>query len=136
MKAVLSREYSPTETKGCFAIFDGCNLLTKVVTIELPDNGNQKNVSCIPEGKYEVHKITSPSRGKCFHLQNVPDRSEILIHIGNYVAGNKIDSKGCILPGLSFIDSNKDGYIDVAESTEAMKRLLKYLPDKFELHII
>lgn len=136
MKAVLSREYSPTETKGIFLILDGSKVITKVNTIELPDNGNQKNVSCIPEGKYEVHKITSPSRGKCFHVQNVPGRSEILIHIGNYAAGTHPDTKGCILPGLSYTDVNQDGFIDIAESTLAMQRLLKYLPDKFELHII
>lgn len=136
MKAVISREYLKFATKGVLAIFDGSKLVTKVQTIELPDNGNQKNVSCIPEGKYEVIKIYSPSRGKCFHILNVKDRSEILIHIGNYVAGGKIDSQGCILPGESFVDINGDGLIDIAESTRAMQKLLKYLPDKFELHII
>ena len=102
----------------------------------MPNKGNQKKISCIPEGTYEVHKIISPSKGRCFSVENVPGRSAILIHKGNYAAGVKVDTEGCILPGMRFADANADGIIDVVESTVAMTKLLEILPNSFELVII
>jgi len=132
MKAVLSREYTPIQTLGRLVLFDGNKVRLQILTLELPDNGNQKNVSCIPEGKYEVHRIYSPKFGMCFHVQDVPGRSEILIHKGNY---NK-DTHGCILVGMGHEDINGDGVLDVIESTHALTKLLNIAPDVFELHVI
>ena len=136
MKAVLSREYTPIQTLGRLVLFDGNKVRLQILTLELPDNGNQKNVSCIPEGKYEVHRIYSPRFGKCFHIQDVqdvPGRSEILIHKGNY---NK-DTHGCILVGMGHADINEDGVMDVIESTHAMERLQSVITeDIFTLYII
>lgn len=136
MKAVISRTYGNTETKGHFVAFNGHNKVLELVTIELPDNGNQKNVSCIPEGVYQVSRIVRPNGDKAYLLHNVPGRTEVEFHIGNYVAGKKVDSEGCILPGLYFTDINNDGFMDVAESTAAMNRMLNVMGERFELHII
>jgi hypothetical protein len=67
---------------------------------------------------------------------DVRDRSWILIHPCNYVAGSRTDSEGCILPGVYFLDINDDQFADIAESAKAMSSLLTYLPDKFKLHIL
>ena len=136
MKAVLSRTYADKETRGCFYVFDGDRSLLNVKTLELPDKGNAQNVSCIPEGVYKVKRISSPTRGIVFHVQDVPGRTAILIHVGNYAAGVKVDTEGCILPGLRFVDINGDGNLDVAESAKAMSLLLTTLYDEFEMHII
>jgi hypothetical protein len=136
MKAVISRTYGNTETQGHFVAFDGHNKVLELVTIELPDNGNQKNVSCIHEGVYQVSQIVRPNGDKAYLVYDVPGRDAILIHKGNYVAGKKVDSEGCILPGLYFTDVNNDGFVDVAESTVAMNRLLNVMGERFELHII
>jgi len=58
-------------------------------------------------------------------LQNVPNRSEILIHKGNYHS----DILGCILIGNDLSDINKDGYLDVTSSKKAIKELLKLTKD-------
>ena len=138
MKAILSRTYNNNETLGSLFVVDGEREVFKCKTIELPDNGNQRNTSCIPEGGYIVQKHISPSKGLCFHVLDVPGRSNILIHIGNYVSssGGRTDSLGCILPGRYFTDINDDGNIDVAESTVTMQKLLSVLPDDFTLYII
>ncbi len=133
MKAVISRTHTNTETKGHFVGFNGHNKVLELVTIELPDNGNQKNVSCIPEGVYKVSQIVRPSGDKAYLVNDVPGREAILFHKGNYVPK---DSRGCILPGLYFSDINDDGFIDVAESGVAMNRMLNIMGDEFELHII
>lgn len=133
MKAVISREYGKMQTLGRLVVFDGKEILLKVLTLELPDLGNQKNISCIPEGKYEVHRIYSPKFGNCFHLQDVPGRSAILIHRGNYTK----DTMGCILVGLNHIDIDNDGLKDVSDSTIAMNKLLNTITDNvFELYVI
>ena len=83
-------------------------------TLELAWKDNQKRISCIPKGVYEVKKRhTQKSKYKYEHLHilDVPDRELILMHIGNYPK----NSKGCILLGntraLNFVgDSRKAFY--------------------------
>jgi len=120
---------------------DGVDKLFECVTIELPKvfvpyPVNAQNVTCIPEGTYLVEKITSPTKGRCFLLQDVPGRTMVEIHIGNFATGIKVDTEGCILPGMRFADINFDGNLDVQDSTKAMNKLLEILPQSFDLHIL
>lgn len=137
MKAVLIREYNNLNTLGYLVALEDGEVRLKVRTLELPNNGNQKSSSCIPEGKYEVHKIHSMKFGNCFQVMDVPDRTGILFHAGNYASlTEKTDTSGCILPGLTFADMNGDGTIDIIQSTVALNKMLEVLPDKFELIIV
>ena len=117
-------------------VLDGEKPLYQCKCIELPYNGNQVNTSCIPEGEYMAMKVKRPNGDFAFLILDVPGRSNILIHKGNYAAGSHIDTLGCILPGKYFVDINDDGYIDVADSTSAMNDLLDLLPEKFKIHIL
>jgi hypothetical protein len=58
-------------------------------------------------------------------LQDVPNRSEILIHQGNFYA----DILGCILIGKDLKDLNNDGHQDVIRSKVAMRELMMALTD-------
>ena len=100
-------------------------------TIELPWKDNKNRISCIPPGIYEVVRRKSAKYGDHFHILDVPGRSYILIHNGNYYN----DFLGCIGVGASHADINGDGYLDVTSSKAKMKELLKLLPVKFELVI-
>ena len=133
MKLVLSRTYQDNFTLGSMFVLDGERLVYHCKSIELPWLNNQRNVSCIPEGTYNVIKDYKINK---FRLLWVRDRSGILIHIGNFVAGYVKDSEGCILPGNYFFDLNNDGMMDIAESTIAMHKLWEVLPDRFKLVII
>jgi hypothetical protein len=136
MKVVISRTYDKDETRGSLFILEGELKHFECKTLELPYKGNQKNISCISEGVYDVEKVVSLTKGKCFLLKDVQNRTAVMIHTGNFAAGKQIDTQGCILPGMSFVDKNGDGVLDVSDSTVAMTSLLKILPDKFELYII
>ena len=68
------------------------------LTLEPPDRGNQRDVSCIPDGEYVLRRTVSPRFGETFALQSVPGREHILLHPGN----TQEDTRGCILPGQSF----------------------------------
>jgi hypothetical protein len=105
------------------------NILLAFKTLELPWKDNERKVSCIPIGKYDVVKRKSPKYGNHFHVQDVPNRDMILIHSGNYIS----DILGCILPGRNPADINNDGYSDVTHSKQTMAELNKILPEKFKL---
>jgi hypothetical protein len=136
MKATLVRKYNELETQGALYVYEGIDYIFCCKTLELPYKGNQHNISCIPEGAYDVVKITSTKEGNCFQILNVPGREGILIHKGNYATGSQVDTEGCILVGMSFADINTDGQLDVKDSTIALNKLLNILPDSFRLHII
>lgn len=68
------------------------------VTLELPDEDNKKNISCIPTGEYLCRKVESPKFGVTYEVADVPDRDHILLHPGNVVG----DTSGCVLLGKHF----------------------------------
>lgn len=90
-------------------------------TLELPDKGNRKNVSCIPTGIYQVSFEYSKKFDCHYYLvKNVPRRSGIFFHSGVFAGstgkGYNSHSKGCVLLGkysgringqLGLIDSKK-----------------------------
>ena len=100
-------------------------------TLELPWNDNKKQVSCIPKGEYNVEKRQSTKYKNHFHVLDVPNRSYILIHQGNY----NWHTKGCILVGKTLTDINGDGLRDVTSSVATMNKLNKILPNYFKLEI-
>lgn len=96
-------------------------------TLELPWKGNQRNISCIPTGSYFAKwNFWSSKLKSTYLLSNVPIRSGIRIHGGNYAGSNNplsghSDIQGCILLGSAFSDINKDGIVDIINSTATVK---------------
>ena len=89
MVLVLTRTYFPEGTQGVLE----WNGTIVCYTIELPWLGNQKRISCIPEGEYILQKRFSPKFKWHLHLMNVPGRDLILIHPANDA---KKELLGCI----------------------------------------
>ena len=120
----ISRFYHHDCTLGRLSI-DGFQCFT----LELPDLDNQRNISCIPAGTYKARKYQSPSKGLCFLLEDVPNRTYIEIHAGNYTR----QIQGCILvgDGIKFLDG--DLIPDVTNSGATLKKLLSLLPDEIEI---
>lgn len=129
MKVEIERVYLPTETLGSLYV-DG-KFMCK--TMELPWKNNQRSISCIPEGEYDVIK-QYPKDDRpymYFRLPKVEGRSGILIHRITYVSG----LKGCIGVGKEFKDLNNDGVPDIIRSGEALEELINLLPDSFKITI-
>lgn len=95
-------------------------------TLELPDKGNQSQVSCIPSGTYGYFKRNSPTNGEVLELRGVFNRSNIQVHKGNYTS----DVVGCILVGKTIADINGDGVPDVTSSGDTLKQLLSLVEDE------
>lgn len=87
-------------------------------TLELPWKNNAINISCIPKGTY--HCSIKPFHSTTqYEVLNVPGRSGIYLHTGNYFH----DSMGCIILGQGQGDINHDGQTDVTNSTKAVSAL-------------
>lgn len=134
MKAILTRIFKDEkQTLGELSVDD----LT-LFTLELPDlnddgiEDNETRASCIADGIYPVIRHTSPKFGECFWVKEVPGRSAILIHPGNY----HWHTLGCILLGMNQKDMNNDGLIDNVSSKKAMSKLLKYDITEIEIKTI
>lgn len=136
MRIIIAREYDNLQTIGTLMVFDKAKKMYECKTLELPNLGNQRNMSCIPEGEYDCEKWLNTSKGDVIRVLDVPGRTGILIHKGNFASGQKIDTKGCILVGTNWEDINGDGNLDVIETGVAMGRLIEAVPDKFKLYII
>jgi hypothetical protein len=79
----------------------------RCVTLERPWLGNARGQSCIPEGVYPMAMRQSPvvsriTRGRHpdgWEIQDVPERTFIMVHPGNWIE----NSDGCILVGKRVI---------------------------------
>jgi len=97
-------------------------------TVENPWLDNQVRVSCIPAGVYTVKRHESPSKGLCWSVPDVLDRTFILIHVANWAK----DVLGCIGVGTGIVLANDM----VTSSKDALKQMLDELPDEWELEIV
>ena len=64
-------------------------------SIELPWAINQPNISCIPDGTYELVPFYSLNFGHHLRVRNVPNRTGILIRPANDALS---ELRGCIAP--------------------------------------
>lgn len=100
MELELLREYFPDGTNG--EVRCKGNLIC--FSIELPWLQNQRNVSCIPEGRYELTKQFHPKYGDHLRVMRVSGRDGILIHPASDA---KKHLRGCIAPVSSLISPGK-----------------------------
>lgn len=85
-------------------------------TVEKPWKNNEPFVSCIPAGDYEMVRRDSPKFGpNTWEVANVPGRSHILLHVGNYAR----DVVGCIAVGQTL----RQDWQGVGSSRLAMQEL-------------
>lgn len=104
MEVLLERLAITKEgTFGVLKVYDPQGtMLYKCYTVERPWIDNQRNISCIPKGRYKLRKTTfyrnTPDTSddyEVYEICNVPDRSNIKIHIGNTM----LDTAGCVIVG-------------------------------------
>lgn len=137
MKATIQRElYTDKQVTGTLTLMDGRKKVFSCKTLELPWRDNERNISCIPTGKYQAVKRVSEKYKHSYHIkspgeQEVNGRSFVLIHPGNYYT----DIRGCILIGREVKHLNDDGYLDVIASKTTVRKLLRLAGKKIDLVI-
>lgn len=112
---LIRDDQNDRRTFGAFVTEEGLRLCD---TLELPWRDNQREVSCIPLGDYQLVYAFSPKHHRdLWHIQPVPDRDNTEIHIGNTTA----DTLGCVLVG-----DVRDGDA-VDRSLSAFSRFMAYM---------
>jgi hypothetical protein len=112
---LIRQEFTDKSTQGVLFL-NGTYLCD---TLENPFINNERNISCIPKGRYDVRlRLPRESATRDYvHLlvKDVPNRDYILFHRGN----KPEHTKGCILVGMN---SQQDV---VNKSKVAMDLLIK-----------
>ena len=124
MRITLQRNTLSREKPTYGVLLKGLSPLC--VTMERPWLDNKRNVSCIPPGEYKCVPHTGTKFKNVWRLENVPDRSAILIHAANYVH----EIEGCIAVGMGYWMEG------VSASQRAMQLLKERLPAEFMLEIL
>jgi hypothetical protein len=110
----IERQLSSSSCTMGYLIADGEVLC---YTLELPWVDNLNNISCIPVGTYSGILRYDKTDGWRIQLENVPNRTGVQIHMGNYTS----QIKGCVLVGTN---SNVDN-CSVQNSSTAYSKLKK-----------
>ncbi len=123
---------------GTFGVLYAKDLV--LYTVERPWLSNKPFKSCIPPGRYKIHKHHSEDHPNSFYLEN-PDlgvtlsgpstRTAILIHIGNFVE----NVVGCIAPGLELHPSTW-GVANSGLAMIALNDIIDFRIAEYELLII
>lgn len=121
----ISRNYHPHFTIGLITYED----LT-FFTLELPWLQNSKNISCYPSGVYKCRKIVSQSLGSCIEVMDVPERTYIRIHAGNYLS----QIQGCTLVGTGIRNIDTDTPM-ITNSKDSLEKLMAKLPTEFMIEV-
>jgi hypothetical protein len=128
---LLRRKKLEDRTLGIMHVI-GADKPCALATLELPWVANERNISCIPAGAYDVQARTTKRFGRHLQVLAVPQRSGILIHAGNFPS----QIRGCILVGLSHADIDGDGKDDVARSRVALDSLCALVTGPAKLIVV
>tara|TARA_R110000851_G_C12689820_1_gene524813 strand:+ start:42 stop:473 length:432 start_codon:yes stop_codon:yes gene_type:complete len=135
MKIKLHR-YSQDKNQSMSVITVLNNLnkpLFSSIGIERGWRNNEKNVSCIPKGTYNVVlEYSNRFKQDLWEIKGVRNRSETKFHAANF--WNQLN--GCIALGVKPRDINKDGYLDVTESRKTMTNFHNALKGETKVSLI
>ena len=122
MKTVLINRYKVDKNYSlghCFIKHENGLVEFIGACIERGWRDNHSNISCVPEGVYELKLEHSPRfRKNLWELYGVPNRSECKFHAANYWS----QLNGCIALGVKHKDVDGDGDPDVTSSRVTMKK--------------
>lgn len=130
--AYLLRDYHPDHTRGIFvAKDDDGNIIHSCVVLELPWKDNLYQISCIPEGMYQVVRRYTTKFRWHYHILDVPNRTFILMHPGNHTR----QILGCMLPGVEIKHLDSDQIPDITDTRLTLNKMLKAFGNEFRLHV-
>ena len=115
MELELIRTYHPNGTNGMLYH----NGSFQCFTIELPWLNNRHNISCIPEGRYQLSMRYTLKRNTHILVEGVKDRALILIHPANDALK---ELQGCIAPVSNLTGEGKGNL-----SKMAFDKLIKFV---------
>lgn len=132
MRQVRQTRVAQEDSQGTFGtwVVDGQPIC---VTLEPDWEENGVGISCIPAKKYKVVRHHSPTYGECWKVLNVPNRSNILIHILNW----DHETEGCIGLGEKFAKDSQGRWM-ISNSADAINEFMRIMEgtNEFDLTIV
>ena len=134
--ALLTR--TETSDEGTFGTLEIAG--HSFATGELPDRGNQPEVSCIPAGTYVcTWNFSNRFKREMYQVLDVPDRTGVRIHSANFMGdkslGYRAELNGCIALGRSIGTlNNQRAVITSRAAVEDFENLMG--GEDFELQIV
>lgn len=123
MKLTLTRYHSDSQVTLGVHKFEGLDH-PPIFTLENPWRDNKENVSCIPVGNYRCAPFSGEKYQNVYQVLDVPDRTFVLHHWGNYTR----NTKGCILSGLGVEPSRPEPMI--THSMDAINLMRRIIGDQ------
>jgi len=120
------------QTLGFLWVFKDHKMVYGCRSLELPDKGNKKNISRIPDRLYKLKKRYTAKFGEHLHVLNVPNRTWILIHAANFYH----ELKGCIAVGKKWKDIDGDREFDMVDSRQTLAKIMSYINEDATLEIM
>lgn len=128
-----------TDDQGTISVLTVPALGWKCYINELPERNNERGFSRIPRpADYDARLVNSPKFGKVYMIEDVPERSAILMHGGNFAGDTRkkwrSDVLGCLEFGLKVVRMNGQRAVVNSKSTkDQFMRLMN--GESFKLHI-
>ena len=129
-RATLVRTYLADQTIGVLTLHFFLGKTVQLATIELPWLDNNKNVSCIPAGNYDIMRDYSGAH-RYFIIADVPGRTNIEMHTGNYTH----QTEGCILVGQGLFPTGDSPAFKLKSSKKALDYMIENLAAVISLTI-
>lgn len=96
-----------------------------------PDSTTAGSDKRIKAGRYKLVPYSSKRYPGVYELQNVPGRSKILIHVGNYHE----NTEGCLMPGKKWgVLADKHYY--VRESKKALNEIFSEIVNSKLIYVV
>lgn len=100
---------------------------------ELSWRDNQAGISCIPAGTYRCTYRFSQAHGLCYHVEDVPGRTDVEIHSANWMGdvskGLRSQLKGCLALGTQVGElAGQWAVIDSKTAVNSFEEVLKCEP--------
>ena len=114
---ILRDKVDNIECLGALIVIEKGRVLFNSHVLERGWNDNQKNVSCVPEGTYDLRLEWSPKfQMDLWEAYGVPKRSECKFHAANF--WNELN--GCFSPGEARFNIGRDKELDMIYSTDML----------------
>lgn len=96
-------------------------------TLEPSDLLNRQGLSSIPAQQYTCKRHLSPSFGETFLITEVPNRTRVLFHWGNWTS----DTEGCILLGTGIMEHKRG----ITNSRVAFRNFMSVMEGYDTIHL-
>jgi hypothetical protein len=114
---IIRYQIGDKQSLGTLLVVKDGRILFSSHLLERGWQNNQRNISCIPSGTYDLRKeYSSKFNRKLWEAYGVPNRSECKFHASNFWK----QLNGCFAPGEARVNIGSDSELDMVNSADML----------------